>query len=520
MQKTTERTPGIGALSQSMLVVMVLTMGGKLIGFLRETVMASTFSISAATDAIKAADPTILLAIIVTALATTMIPVYADRLRQGKPEAERFVSTVFTVGLIFSALVLGLTALFIDPIIRQFVMRGADAETQALTVRLARMMMPMGIFFFLAKVTTACLQANFNFTVPAFSQMLLNVAVIASMLLAGGEEAMGYVAIGTVIGWALQFVVQVPSMRRLKLKLRPRIDLRDPGLRSVLILMLPVLISGAFDQIYFFFDKSVASATTGHITMLDYGNKISTMVSSVLLTTIATVLYPSLVRRVGDKPGFRDSMGFGLNLNLLVAVPAVAALVQLCVPVTRVIYQHGVFTAENTQATARVLACYAAGVVGFGVRELCNRAFYALKDTRVPMITGIAAVLLNIVLNYALYPVWQEVGIALATAISQTASGVALLLLLRRVHGAVDWRRLLRCLLKSALATAAMLLVMALCMRGLNLQQAAGMRFYGGLFATMGLGLLVYVAALALLKTEELRSAFAFLRGKIARKLR
>ncbi|MDR0898507.1 MAG: murein biosynthesis integral membrane protein MurJ [Oscillospiraceae bacterium] len=518
MQKTTEKNPGIGALSQSMLVVMVLTMGGKLIGFLRETVMASTFSISAATDAIKAADPTILLAIIVTALATTMIPVYADRLQKGKPEAEHFISTIFTVGLVFSAVVLLLTALFIDPIIHQFVMRGADAETQALTVRLARMMMPMGIFFFLAKVTTACLQANFNFAIPALSQMLLNLAVIVSMLLAGGSEAMAYVAIGTVIGWALQFAVQLPSMRRIKLRVRPRFDLNDPGLRSVLILMLPVLISGAFDQLYFFFDKSVASATIGHITMLDYGNKISTMVSSVLLTTIATVLYPSLVRRVGDRAAFRDNMGFGLNLNLLVAVPAVAALVQLCVPITRVVYQHGVFTAENTQATARVLACYAVGVVGFGMRELCNRAFYALKDTRVPMIAGVAAVLLNIILNYALYPIWQEIGIALATAISQTASGIALLILLRRVHGAVDWRRLLRCLLKSAIATAAMLLAMALCMRALSLQQAAGMRFYIGLFATMGLGLVVYVAALAVLKTEELRSVLSFLRAKIARK--
>ena len=385
MHTENEANSSVKSLSKSMLVVMVFTMVAKVTGFLRETVMASRFGLSAITDAYKTAFdiPCIFLSVIVTALSATLIPTYSSQLQQSRDKADRFIRNLFTIGLALSAVILGLTLSMLDTLVCRFFLPGASAEAQQLTIRLARIMLPMGFFTFLARMSTSYLQANFRFAVPAVSQVMLNLCIIVFIILSGGEN-IELVALGTLIGWVLQFVVQIPSMHRCGLRPKPVFDLKDPGVREVAALMLPVLVSSAFDQVYIIVDRAVASAATGSITALDYGNRISTMVSSVLLTSIATVLYPTLVKNTEDPDKFRKTLGFGINLNLLIAVPAIAALTLLRLPITRLIYERGAFTKENSLLTSGTLACYSLGILGVGLREIGNRCFYAYKRRRSP----------------------------------------------------------------------------------------------------------------------------------------
>lgn len=139
--------------------------------------------------------------------------------------------------------------------------------------------------------------------------------------------------------------------------------------------MLPVLISSAFDQVYMIVGKAVASSGIGDITILDYGNRVSTMVSAVLLTSIATVLYPTLVKNVDSSEDFRRTLSLGVNLNLLIAIPAMAALTLLRLPVTRLVFERGAFTAKDSLLTCGTLACYSCGILGVGLREIGNRTF-------------------------------------------------------------------------------------------------------------------------------------------------
>lgn len=519
MENQHERKQGVGAMSKSMLIVMVVTMGSKIAGALRETVLASQYGMTVYTDAYKTALllPCLVLSIIVTALSATLIPAYSSQLKLGRDKADRFINNLFSIGLVFSVVILLLTAAFMKPLVNYATASAQDPKTAELAYELAMIMVPMGVFVFLARITSAYLQANFNFAVPAISQLFLNIVIIAAIMLSQGANIL-YVAIGTVIGWAVQFLFQIPSMRRTGLRYRPVFDFKESGLREVCILLIPVLISSAFDQVYLFFDNKVAYlGNTGDPTALDYANRVSTMVSSVLLTTIATVLFPNLVRTADNKKRFSDNLSFGINLNLLIALPAMLAILILRVPITRFVYERGEFTSEGTYLTSTLLACYSAGILGVGLREVCNRSFYAFKETITPTIVGVSVVVLNIGLNYALHPIFGAAGIAAATAISSTISGFVLLSVLQRKKKVLDIKRVVGCLWKTAAATAAMGLVLLLLYGVLGLGVKAGMSLLVSLLIACVAGVAVYAGVLILLRVDELHMALNMIKSKLKR---
>ncbi|HML45774.1 MAG TPA: lipid II flippase MurJ, partial [Clostridia bacterium] len=234
---------------------------------------------------------------------------------------------------------------------------------------------------FLHRLTSSYLQAKFRFGIPAVATLLYNVFVVTGIVLSGANIYV--VAAATLLGTAVQFFVQLPQARHAGLEYRPVIDMKEPGLRAMMTMMIPVLIASGFDQLYMVFDQRVVSVVEGQISSLDYANRINTMVSAVLLITIATVLYPSLVRDAKDPKAYAKNLSLGFNLNLLIAIPAMAALVMLRVPIIRLVYERGSFTAANTLTTAGPLACYGLGLLGVGIREMCSRGFYARQEVKI-----------------------------------------------------------------------------------------------------------------------------------------
>ncbi len=500
-------------MSKSMLLVMLFMMGSKVTGFLRETALAWNFGRSAVTDAYKAAFdlPCLVLSVVVTAISASFIPVYEQQ-QQTQDGGKRFVRNLFTVGFAVSVLITILTALCLNTLVK-VMLPNANDSMQQLTRHLAALMMPMGLFVFLAKLTGSYLQSHFCFSIPAIAPLFLNISIIASIFISKGAS-IEYVAYGSLIGMALQFVIQIPSAHKHGLRYRPLFDLKDPGLRQIGILMFPVLISSAFDQVYLAFDRAVASGVAGDITALDYGNRISTMFSAVLLTSIATVLYPSLVKSTEVKDEFSSNLRFGINLNLLIAVPATVVLIMMRHPLARAIYQRGAFTAEDTLITGDVLACYSVGLLGIGLRELCNRAFYAHKDTKLPTIIGIGVVVLNILLNFAFYPVWGAKGIAIATSVSSMSSGIVLLLFLHLRRKVVSLSSILKCMSKAFAASAVMCGFIFAVQKFINLDLLSGTTFLLAILLLVLLCLVIYVLMLYLLKVAELHELLAMIKSK------
>ena len=507
----------VGAMTKSIGIVMLLTMVGKITGFLREIIFANYFGTGAVSDAYKNAllVPGFILSILIAAVAAAMIPILSEERRQSEKQANRFVSNLLTVGSFVSVCVLLLTLLFLRPIIIGIFLPYATEETQSIAITLSTIMLSMELFVFLGRILTAYLQAHFHFTMPVLTQIVQNLVLLVVIVVVGKQGNIEWVAFGTVISWLMQFLVQIPSARRMGLRYRPRFDLSDKALRATALLTLPAIIPTAFDSFYLIFAHSIASQNIGHISALDYSNRLSTMISAALLTTVATVLYPSLVDESDNRKKFTDSLSYGININFLIAIPASAALILLAQPIIRLVYERGQFTAESTALTSGTLACFSFGILGIGLRDICNRCFYAYKAKTIPLIIGIVSLALNMLLNYALYPLYGPAGIAASISITSLLTGVALLVLLHYSKKVVDWRTLSRCLCKVCLATLVMSLLLVLCTQLFSLQTSAGKGFALSMVFVIGLGIVVYLFMLWVLKTEELHTIVNSLKRKL-----
>ena len=492
-EQTGEKTRSIAAIA-AVIAFMIIS---KMLGFAREVALSSKFGLNYITDAYKTAFdiPCLLLSALIGAVAAVFIPVYAERRKLGEAHEKQFLSAVFGAGLLVSAVIAALTQLSLKWLV-PFMLRGRNDETVGLAIRLSSIMMPMALCVFLYRMIATFLQARFSFTIPAVATCFSALCVVVGIYTSKGDIVV--VAVWTLIGMAAEFLIQLPLAFRKGFRPFSRVRFNDPGLRQIVFLMLPLLVMGVFDQMYIVFDKVVASATEGDVSALGYASRITTMVSAAFLLTIATVLYPSLTKAAGDSGDFAEQFAFGINLNLLIGIPAMAVLFIMRVPVVRAVYEHGEFKPDYTSITAGCMACYALGMVGIGIREMCNRAFWAQKSTRTPMIVGIGAVLLNIALDYPLYSLFGVSGVALSAAVSASAAAAVLLVLLRKRIKRVGGGTILTCLIKTIGATAVMCAVLFAGMRLFNLDSVKW------LLATALLGLVAYVAALALMRTREI----------------
>jgi putative peptidoglycan lipid II flippase len=307
---------------------------------------------------------------------------------------------------------------------------------------------------------------------------------------------------------AVEFIVLLPIAMRKGFGKFSRFTIADSGLRQLAFLSLPLLLMGVFDQMYIVFDRVVTSSISGDISALNYAYRISTMVSSAFLLTIATVLYPSITNAADDDREFAEQFSFGVNLNLLIGIPAMLMLFILREPIVRAVYERGEFTSDNTIITAGCLACYAIGMVGNGLRELLNRAFWAKKAMKIPMIVGIVGVILNIALDFPLYNMFGASGVALAQSASIFAAAIALMIILKKRYSYIGGRSILTCLLKTVISTFAMCVVLLIFNYYLNLDSIVM------LLASAAAGLAVYIILLVLQKTHEVTMLFSFVRTR------
>jgi putative peptidoglycan lipid II flippase len=494
-------------------MVMGLMTLSKALGFVREVALSSRFGMTYVTDAYKTAFniPCLLLSALIAAMATIFVPIYNERRREGAQAASRFTRVTLTAGLIVSALI-ALGTYIALPWLAGVMLPGAGEDMVSLTISLTRIMIPMALFVFLYRMLGAYLQARFSFTMPAVATCAGAIVIILGIVFSGGNIAL--VAVATLAGMVVEFLTQLPAARRRGLEPRPLLDLNDPGLRRLAFLTLPLLVGGVFDQLYIVFDRVVTAATAGDISALDYGNRVTTMVSAAFLTTISTVLYPSLTESARDEKRFAGHFSLGVSLNVLIGLPAAAALLMLRVPVTRLVFERGAFDASDAAVTAGTMACYALGMLGLGIKELCGRAFYARQSTRPPIVVGILGVMLNIALDYLLYPLIGVSGVALASAIAASVSALALMVLLRAKTGHVGGGAILLCTGKVLLATGAMCSVILAGSHIFPLGEAYGMGLAVPLLGTAAAGLAAYAATLALLRTRELSYMISIVRRK------
>ncbi|MBE3596714.1 MAG: murein biosynthesis integral membrane protein MurJ [Hydrogenibacillus sp.] len=482
--------------------IMIITLLSKLFGFVRETAIAAYFGASLDSDAyfIAYSIPGVLFAAMASAIGTTFIPVY-QRLEDG--DRERFMHNVTTVVTVTS---LGLTVLSLvsAPALVRLFAPGFGPEAAALTTELTRILLWMIVFLSLNALFTAYLQTRGRFLMPAAVSIPFNIVIVGYLLTFGrGLGIVGFTWV-TLIAVAVQVVFLLPSLWQTGYRYRWVFDLREPGLLQSIALIGPVMIGTVAAQLNIVVDRMLASGLSeGSISALNYSNKVMQLAYGIIVVSMLSVLYPRLSEQAAqtDWRRLRETIARSFTALMLILLPITVGSIVLAEPIISVLFERGAFDARATELTAGAFVFFSLGLVGLGTRELWTKTFYALQDTKTPMTNGVFAIGLNIVLNLLFVRPLAHLGLALATSIAFTVASVLQYLSLRRRIGGIGSSMVRETLLKSALAAAAMGLVLWPLLQTPLLEAGGGpLRRAVGLVATIAVGALVYVTALFMLR--------------------
>ncbi|EQK43647.1 integral membrane protein MviN [[Clostridium] bifermentans ATCC 638] len=508
-------------LAKSAFWLMVVTMLSKVLGFGREIILGYFYGTSAYSDVYIVAMniPLVLFASIGIALGTTFIPLYQEVLNEkGEKRALQFSNNIMCILVILSILLAILGYVFAEPLVKMFAMH-YTGEKLVLAVKFVRIMIGGVVFIGLSNLMTSYLQIQGDFTVPGMIGFPNNIIIIASIIMAALTKKIYILAIGTLVGMASQFLFQVPFAIKKGYKFKPRIDLKDEYLKKMLWLVMPVFIGVAVNQVNAMVDRSLASGLgDGVITALNNANRLNGFVMGLFIATLGSVIYPTLSKlsTENNNEKFAESVANSVNCVNLLVLPASVGAIVLATPVVRILFERGAFDDRSTVLTATALVFYSVGMVGFGLRDILGKVFYSLKDTKTPMINGMIAVALNIVLNIILVKVMGHRGLALATSLSAIICIILFFRSLKKKIGYYGQDKIRATFIKTLIASLVMGVVTYFVykflfgMLGLGFIQEAI-----SLGAAVGMGGVVYFALIIVFKVEEVDMAIDMIKKKL-----
>jgi putative peptidoglycan lipid II flippase len=460
-------------LLRSTVVVSGMTLLSRLLGFVRDVVLARSFGASAATDAFYVAlrIPNLMRRLFAEgSFSLAFVPVFNEVKQREGPEALRELVDCVT-GTLLSVLlvVVGIGMVAAPGLVAAFAPGFLDQPAQfELATDMLRITFPYAFFISLTALAGGILNSYGRFAVPAFTPVLLNVALIASALWLAPQMQQPIVALawGVLAAGVLQLGFQVPALMRLGLLPRPRLRASHPGVRRIMRLMVPTLVGSSVAQLNILIDTLIASLiTVGSITWLFYSDRLLEFPLGVFGIAISTVMLPSLSRQHsdGDAESFGRTLDWGLRMGVLIGLPAAVGLATLAGPIVATLFNYGEFQAHDVEMTAASVVAYAVGLPAYVAVKVLAPAFYSRQNTRTPVRVAIIAMVSNTLLNIAFVVAlmrWPlapaHAGLAFASSLSAYINAALLWRGLRSeqvIRPRAGWRRHL---LVVTVATAAM----------------------------------------------------------------
>jgi putative peptidoglycan lipid II flippase len=515
--------PSRARLARSTAVFSLATGLSRALGLAREIVAAAAFGVEGKINAFTVAFqiPNLVRALVAdAALSGAFVPVFSELLEKGeRARAWRVASTVLWLMLLLTGALTAVFVLAAPFVIGLFGDPGGDAD---LAVGLSRVLFPIVVMLGAFGVVVGILNSYDQFTVPALTPIAWNLVIILGLVLgvpaADGEDAELYVYAGSIVlATLVQLLLPLPWLRGLDGRLRLALDWRDPAVRRFFSLMLPVTITLGLINVNTVIGTLFASRLIDPDlapAAIDKAFRLYMLPQGMFSVAVATILFPALSRLAArrDMEGFGGTVDLGVRQIAFLLVPAGVLSAVLAEPIVRLVYERGEFTPEQTPVVAGALAAFSVGLVFNGWMLMLNRAFYALQLNWAPLLVAGGNLVLNALLNLALYRVgvW---GIPLATSLANLAGAAALLLLLRPRVEAVRPARTAVTVGRIVLASAALAAASFLVWFGLD--QLLG-RSLGAQLISVGAGLaagtLAYLGACRVLNVRELGALLALRR--------
>lgn len=471
---TADQRPGVVRAART---VSLAVLGSRVLGLVREQVLASLFGASREFDAFLTAFriPNLLRDLFAEgALSAAFVTTFTQKVETENDQAAwRLANLVLNALLVVLSLITVAGIVAAPWLVRLIAPGFADVPGKTeLTIQLTRIMFPFLLMVAVAALAMGMLNAKHVFGIPASASMMFNVgSIVGGVGLAWvftsrfepRDRAMLCMAVGTLIGGALQWIVQIPALHRAGYRYAAILDWNDPGFRQVVRLVAPSVIGAGAVQINIFVDSWFASEWNGGVTWLNCAFRLMQFPIGVFGVAIATATLPTASAHVarGEIDHFRKTLGRSIRLAFFLCIPAACGLALLAQPIISVIYQHGRFNAGDAVQTAVCLQAFAVGLAGYAAIKVIAPTFYAFGDSRTPMLVSVVSIVVNAGLDY-LFAVGLDLktaGLALSTSCVALFNFFLLLVLMRRRIQRVEAGKLLhssaRILLASVVMTGA-----------------------------------------------------------------
>lgn len=397
--------------------------------------------------------PNIIFTCFGTALSTVVIPIYAAHIAKGREkEAKTFADNLITVTTVFTLFLIAI-GFAISPVLPRFTSLGDYGfATKALMI-----MMPAMLFYGLNYIFQGMLQTHGKYGWPAFVSVPSSLVVILYVLLLGDTYGITGLLVATLIGLSLQAFILIPPLLKQGYRYKPFFSLKNEDMRSALRMTGPVLLGVSAYQMNMFYNTTMIANFDGMVTLLTYVQNITLYLVLAFAYSITAVIYPKLTAFAAkeDMEAYKETLRKILTTVILLLVPVTFGFISVREPLLELITKWGKVTDGEVKAAAGLLAMYSIGVLGIGMKEILDRAFYALRKTKLPALNGFFIMAVNIVLSQLLMRHMGAYGIPLAYSVASLSGTLVLLFFLKRQIGAFA-EGLLKTFLKSLFAAVVM----------------------------------------------------------------
>lgn len=484
--------------------MVIMTLISKLLGFIRETVIANFYGTSYIVDSyvMAVAIPSILFGGIFAAIATAYMPTLSTvQETEGKIKANRFTSQIINVILILSIIVSVIGFVFSDQIVAIFA-SGFTGKTAALTSFYIKISFTYVIFTSLSSILDAYMQYEGSYLKPIVSGYFYNAAIILFVVISAMTSHY-LLAFGILAGAILRLIFIGVSARKKGFVYSLDFSINE-SVRKILHLAVPVFIGTYILQINSFVDKTLASRLpVGSVSALNYGMILITLITGLTVSVLVTMIYPKLTRANTNEnlEYFNDIVEKGVGITAIITIPFTFGIIAFNSAVVQIVYERGAFDPNATNMTSGAFLFYGIGLSFFAMNELLTKVFYSIRNTKAPIVCSGVSVIINIGLNLMLVDIMGHRGLALATSIAAMANTIMLLSWIQKAYPHIRINRSKRKLIKIVIAAFISVLIAYL----VNLVLISNVWMPRMLYLLIDISIagLIYLLLLKLFKIEE-----------------
>lgn len=496
-----------GKVAKSAIMLIFFSLISKLLGFLRETLIAYKFGLGSTTDTyfIALSATSMLSGFIMASLNTTFIPIISEvENKEGKQGKVNHTNNMINIMLIFSIGIMIVTY-FITPILIKILASGFKGDQLQDAIKLTRLGLSMIVINSVVGIYSGYLESEGLFKSTALRGLPQNLITIFYLIFLSKEFGIFGLMIFSVISLFSTFLIQLPSLKKSGYKYEYKLNFKDKYVNKILKLSLPAFISVAINDLNVIIDKRIASRLVeGSVSALSYADKLNTLILDLFISAITTAIFPSLSEAASrnDHNRLKQILSVGINIIFIITIPATIGIIVLNYQVVELAFERGQFDSMATIMTSNALLYYVLGLTFQSLRLMYEKVFYSLQNTRTPMVTGLIALVLNVIFSLILVSRIGHSGLALGTSISMMISTLILMIYLKKSIGDLGIKSNLICAMKCLIAA----LIMGISVRYLYGIIIVKSSKFLSLMLSVIVGVFVYGLIIYVLKVDEIRN--------------